>query len=88
MGHPRQKPEHLAAKLLAIRQRLHLSQPKLLKVLAVDISYHRICEFEKGVREPNLIVLLRYACLAGVSTDDLIDDEIQLWDTHDHDRDT
>ena len=88
MGHPRQKPEHLAAKLLAVRQKLGLSQPKLVAALAVNISYHRICEFEKGVREPNLIVLLNYARLADVSTDDLIDDEIQLWATHDHDHDT
>lgn len=78
MGHPRQKPQHLAAKLLGIRQKLKLSQPKLAKALAVDFSYHRISDFEKGIREPNLITLLRYARLAGLSTDDLIDDDVQL----------
>jgi transcriptional regulator with XRE-family HTH domain len=75
---PRQRPQHLAAKLVAIRQKLGLSQPKFVKALAVNVSYHRICEYEKGVREPNVIALLRYAKLAGISTDDLIDDDVQL----------
>jgi hypothetical protein len=34
--------------------------------------------FELGEREPSLIVLLRYARAAGVSTDVLIDDELDL----------
>jgi transcriptional regulator with XRE-family HTH domain len=34
--------------------------------------------FEHGEREPTLIVLLRYARVAGVSTDILIDDDLDL----------
>jgi transcriptional regulator with XRE-family HTH domain len=37
-----------------------------------------ISEFERGLREPSLLALLEYARLAGVSTDVLIDDEIEL----------
>ena len=73
---PRQKPERLARKLLAIRGHLKLTQPKIAKTLAV--SNQRISEFESGRREPNLLVLLRYARLVHLPVDDLIDDEAEL----------
>jgi transcriptional regulator with XRE-family HTH domain len=38
----------------------------------------RISAFETGAREPSLPMLLRYARLVGVSTDVLIDDELDL----------
>jgi transcriptional regulator with XRE-family HTH domain len=38
----------------------------------------QISEFETGKREPSLIVLLRYARLAGVCVDTLIDDDLGL----------
>jgi hypothetical protein len=34
--------------------------------------------YETGKQEPDLIILLRYARLAGVSTDVLIDDGLKL----------
>lgn len=37
-----------------------------------------ISEFENGKRKPSLLVLLAYAKLAGVSTDVLIDDALEL----------
>lgn len=37
-----------------------------------------VSEFERGLREPSLPVLLKYARLASVSTDVLIDDELKL----------
>ncbi len=37
-----------------------------------------ISKYERGVLEPPLHVLLRYARLAGFSTDVLIDDELDL----------
>jgi transcriptional regulator with XRE-family HTH domain len=73
-----QRPKHLAAKLLAIRQNLALSQPQMAKLLGGIDYYHRLSEFESGRRVPNLIVLLAYARAAGISTDDLIDDEVTL----------
>jgi hypothetical protein len=37
-----------------------------------------ISQYETGKREPPLLVLLRYARLAGTSTDVLIDDRLDL----------
>ena len=79
MGHkPRYKPKYLVGKLLQIRRGLSLSQIQLAKVLSVGINDARICEYEKGVREPNLITLLAYAYLIGIHVDDLIDDGVDL----------
>jgi transcriptional regulator with XRE-family HTH domain len=39
-----------------------------------------ISEFERGKREPSLLVLVRYARLSGVPVDVLVDDEIELPD--------
>jgi hypothetical protein len=37
-----------------------------------------VSQFETGRREPVLVVLLAYARLAGISTDVLIDDRLDL----------
>ncbi|MDQ3745149.1 MAG: hypothetical protein M3444_12270 [Acidobacteriota bacterium] len=42
------------------------------------LDYTRISEFERGKREPPLLILLRYAEVAGVCTDVLIDDALDL----------
>ena len=77
---PREKPERLAEKLLAIRQTLGLSQTEMLKRLGAEekMAYHRISEFESGKGEPSLIILLEYARVAGVCVDVLIDDKLDL----------
>ena len=75
---PRLKPKHLHSKLLAIRQRLGLSQSELAKLLKLKTSYSRVCEYEKGIREPNLLVLLRYSEIAGVHMETLINDRVEL----------
>lgn len=82
MGNARPKPERLAEKLRQARLSLGLSQSELLKQLdAADLlAYSQISEFETGRREPSLLVLLRYARLAGVPTEVLIDDELDLPD--------
>ncbi|HEX8145741.1 MAG TPA: helix-turn-helix transcriptional regulator [Pyrinomonadaceae bacterium] len=76
----RQRPERLAEKLLQIRETLGLSQSELLRRLDLEdaISYKKISDYERGQREPSLIVLLRYARLAGVCVDSLIDDDLDL----------
>ena len=76
----RQRPTHLAAKLRQIRDALDLSQNGLIRQLdLVDQIYQDyISAYERGIREPPLPILLRYARLAGVCVDVLIDDEIKL----------
>jgi transcriptional regulator with XRE-family HTH domain len=80
MGNPRPKPERLAGKLLQIRNAFGLSQTEMLRRLGLEDSmkYTRISEYELGIREPSLMTLLQYARAANVSTDVLIDDELDL----------
>jgi transcriptional regulator with XRE-family HTH domain len=76
----RQKPQRLAEKLARIRTALGLSQSEMLKRLEAEdqIDYTAISKYELGRNEPSLVILLRYARVAGVSTDVLIDDELDL----------
>lgn len=81
MGRRRRiKPDRLSEKLLQIRTTLGLSQPELLRRLGFEevIDYRRISEFELGEAEPPLPVLLQYARAAGVTMEDLVDDELDL----------
>ena len=78
--YPRLRQKRLPEKLRAIRDALGLSQSEMLRRLGVEelIEAYRISEFETGKREPPLLVLLRYARVASISTDVLIDDELDL----------
>ena len=83
MGHPRQRPERLAAKLAQVRAKLGLTQEQMRQRLGHGTSPRyagHISEFESGKREPSLIVLLRYARLAEVTMDVLVDDKLELPD--------
>src|SRR5947199_6037357 len=78
---PRPRPRKLAAKLYAVRTRLDLSQERMAEALTrKDSPVHagNVSRFERGEREPSLLVILRYARLAGVSVETLIDDEMDL----------
>jgi Helix-turn-helix. len=73
----------MGRKLLQIRKNLNLSQEQMAKKLTSKLAPvypTHVSEFERGKREPSLLVLLRYARVAGVSTDLLIDDEMNLSD--------
>jgi transcriptional regulator with XRE-family HTH domain len=76
----RPKPKRLAEKLLQIRLALNLSQNDLIKRLDFEkeLVQGTISTYELGKREPSLPLLLRYARLAGVCVDMLIDDELDL----------
>jgi transcriptional regulator with XRE-family HTH domain len=76
----RPRPKRLAAKLKKIRTSLGLSQNELIAKLGAhdEIVRSTVSSFERGEREPSLPLLLRYARLAGVSTDVLIDDALEL----------
>ncbi|HEX7999977.1 MAG TPA: helix-turn-helix transcriptional regulator [Pyrinomonadaceae bacterium] len=76
----RPQPQRLAEKLLQIRNALGLSQSEMFRQLDVEdfISYKQLSKYELGITEPPLIVLLRYAKVAHISTDSLIDDNVNL----------
>lgn len=76
----RPKLKRLAEKLVQIRQALGLSQSEMFKRLDVEgfSEVKRISDYEIGKSEPPLVVLLRYARVAGVYVDVLIDDEMDL----------
>lgn len=80
MGNPRPRPARLAEKLLQIRTALGLSQTEMLSRLGVEdlIAYHSISKYELGKNEPPLMILLRYARVAGVQMEVLADDELDL----------
>jgi len=50
----------------------------MAKVLDLKASYTSVSGFERGKREPDLIVLLRYARLAKVPMEVLVDDKLSL----------
>jgi transcriptional regulator with XRE-family HTH domain len=78
----RDKPTRLPAKLLQIRNALGLSQNEMLRRLGLGEGYFRssISGYELGTREPPLPVLLKYAEVAGVFIDILVDDKLGLPD--------
>jgi DNA-binding XRE family transcriptional regulator len=74
----RNKPRLLSNKLLAIRKHLGMSQSEMARALDLKVHYSVVSNFELGTREPDLQVVLRYARLAGVPMEMLIDDRIKL----------
>ncbi len=78
MGNARRKPKKLAGKLLAVRQRLGVSQTEMARLLELKQTYTVVSSYETGRREPDLIVLLRYARLARLSMETLVDDKVSL----------
>lgn len=74
----RPKPKRLADKLLQIRNLLGLSQSEMIQQLDFEIFQGTLSAYERGAREPALPVLLKYARLARVCVDVLIDDEMDL----------
>ena len=79
----RTRPKKLGAKLRLIRMRLGLTQSQMIQKLGVKDEPLRpasISGYELGEREPPLIVLLRYARVAGVPMEILVDDKMKLPD--------
>ena len=74
----RNKPLQLSQKLLAIRKRLRMSQTEMARALELKVHYSAVSNYELGTREPDLLIVLRYARLAGVPMESLVDDSINL----------
>lgn len=74
-------PKYLPAKLLKIRELLGLTQEQMaarLSNMKSPLHPGQVSRFEQGKREPSLLLLLKYARIAGVSMDVLADDELDL----------
>ena len=75
---PRNKPMKLSHKLLAIRKRLQMSQTEMARALELKVHYSAVSNYELGTREPDMLIVLRYAKLANVSMETLVDDQLNL----------
>lgn len=82
MGRSRRSiPTCLGKKLRQIRSSLNLTLEQMIERLnykGSPLYPTNISAMERGEREPPLLLLLTYARLIGISTDVLIDDEIDL----------
>lgn len=79
----RAKPQRLAGKLAEIRLALNLTAEEMIKSLdypALPIYRASITEYEKGRREPPLLILLEYARVANVFLEVIVDDRLDLPD--------
>lgn len=76
----RERPRYLGSKLAEIRKRLSLSQNEMLRHLGLSdkLTREELSAYERGVREPSLLTLLKYARAAGLSIEVLVDDEMEL----------
>ena len=74
------KPARLAEKLLQIRLTLGLSQNEMIRRLGAssEILQASISGYELGTRTPPLTIILLYAQVAGICTDVLLNDDLDL----------
>lgn len=76
----RLRVQKLPEKLQKIREKLKLSQSEMLRLLEFEELNDRsvISAYERGEREPPLPIVLRYARIAEINAEFLIDDELKL----------
>ena len=77
---PKPIPKQLGKKLRLIREYKELSLDQMADAVGKEGSSRRarVYEWENGIRQPELGVLLAYAQIVGISTDLLIDDTLEL----------
>jgi len=76
----RPRPVRLPDKLRDIRLALGLSQAEMHRCLELEdeVDYTNISKYELGRNEPPLTTLLRYARVAGVHLEEIVDDDLDL----------
>lgn len=76
----RHYPKRLGEKLYHIRTALGLSQNGMIERLGSPegLLGTSISGYERGVREPPLLILLKYSHIAGVYLEVLVDDNLDL----------
>jgi transcriptional regulator with XRE-family HTH domain len=72
-------PRRTAKKLKQLRQRLGLSQGEIANSIGVE-NRAQISAYENGKRDAPIVVLLRYARLANVPLETIVDDQLGLPD--------
>jgi transcriptional regulator with XRE-family HTH domain len=77
MGNARPRLKLMPEKLCLIREYLNASQPVMAQLLELP-SPSRVSEYENGIREPNLMVTLRYGRLGKVSMASVVDDDVSI----------
>lgn len=77
----RHAPQKLPEKLRLIRERANLTMPELVEKLGCEeIPLYKgdISKYEAGMREPPLVILLKYAKLGKTTVESLIDDDAEI----------
>ena len=76
----KERPKRLGKKLAAIRKALELSQNGMVRRLGLSdkLTREEISAYERGVRQPSLPTLSRYAEVGGVWMDVLVKDDLDL----------
>ena len=80
-GRRQERPERLPEKLKMIRAKLGLSQAGMSAALekhGIKMRPSSVGLYELGQRVPGLLTILAYAEIAGISTDKLINDRLEL----------
>jgi transcriptional regulator with XRE-family HTH domain len=80
-GRRQERPEKLPEKLKMIRAKLGLSQAGMSAALekrGIKMRPSSVGLYELGQRVPGLLTIVAYAKIAGISTDKLLDDELEL----------
>jgi len=77
---PREKPARLATKLAYVRSALELSQDEMIRRLGLEhhLTREEVSKYERGLRVPSLLTLLKYARISNLAVEYLIDDELDL----------
>jgi transcriptional regulator with XRE-family HTH domain len=81
MGTVRKKPARLGEKLAQVRHGQNVSLAEMAELLSdaeVVVRRQDVFRFERGERDPSLIILLKYARLIGVPLEVFADDKLTL----------
>jgi transcriptional regulator with XRE-family HTH domain len=73
-------PARLGEKFLQIRTALDLTQESMLALLDLpsEITQSNISAYERGTKEPPIFVIMKYAKVANVWIDVLVEDALDL----------
>ena len=77
----RSRPKKLGRKLKQIRLSLGLTQAEMaekVKAKGEAVYAASVSQYERGLREPSLLVLLRYSRLSEVTMEMLVDDQLEF----------